>query len=299
MARDRWYAPIEIDSTNNGFVITEDPAGAANRFAITLDAGTYYAYYGAPGISGRESLYFNIRTKLGLAGTANNYRFNTATPTSSTAQTLAGLEVERSSGAVEFRVDFQDASFTLDNRLFGFGTSATNQTSTSGSLTAPYTVRTQWTSYTLTDGTASDKRSWLMRNQYVSSERTLDAYQVEWQEDRIRRMIYENVPAAHVYEGRVDAVDAAAYYSTAQLNVADNFNAFETIWSAASRLGEVIVQFDDISDLDPVNHEYAVVRFNRQDQRSSMDFCTSTTTRGGEFHTLDVELVEVSGVFNY
>lgn len=299
MAQDRWYIPIEITSSNNGFVVTEDPAGAATRYAVTVAAGTYYLYYASGGFTPGSSLYYAIRDALNTAGTANSYRFNADTPTSSTAQTNAGLTIDRASGSTSFRIDYNDASFTMDNRWFGQASAATNQTESGGEVTGPYTVLGTWTSYTLTDGTASDKHSWLRRNIEESSARTADAYQVEWNEDRIRRMVYEYVPAAHVYEGRIDAVDAAAYYSTGQLNVADNHNAFEQVWDAASRLGDLIIQFDDVSDLDPVNHQYGICRFNDRAQRESMENCTTITTRGGEFHRIDVELIQTAGVYGH
>lgn len=298
MAQDRWYIPIEITASNNGFVITEDPAGAATRYAVTVTAGTYYLYYASGSFSVGSSLYYAIRNALNTAGTANSYRFNASTPTSSTAQTNAGCMIDRASGSTSFRIDFNDASFTMDNRWFGHPSAQTNQTESGGEVNSPYTVLGTWTSWTLTDGTASDKTSYLTREIIESSRRTEDAYQVEWNEDRIRRMVYEFVPAAHVYEGRIDAADAAAYYATAQLNVADNHNAFEQVWDAASRLGDIIIQFDDVSDLDPVNSQYGICRFNNPDQRKSMSACTSVVTRGGEFHRIDVELLQTAGVYD-
>lgn len=297
MAQDRWYKPITITSSNNSFVLTEDPTGVPTTYTVTIPAGTYAAYYSSSDFSVASSLYYAIRTALAAAG-ANNYAFSAATPSLSTEQTNAGLRINSVTSGT-FRVDFNDASFTMDNRWFGFGTAETNTTSDgSDNVDSKYTVLSTWTSWTLTDGTASEKISHLEREINESSDRTADAYQVEWNEDRIRNMVYEFVPAAHVYENRQDALDATAYYDTAKLDATDNHNAFEQIWDAGSRLGDIIVQYDSVTDLDPINNSYSIVRFNDAGQRKSMRDCARITTRGGEFYTIDVELLVTAGNYD-
>lgn len=296
MTQERWFAPIVITASNNGFVVTEDPGGAATQYAVTVAAGTYFSFHGSSAI-GNSSLFWAIRVALQGAGAAN-YTFAPGDPTESTAQTDAGITITSDSGAL-FKIDFQDAAFTMDNRWFGFGSAELDQTSSIGGLISKYTALSQWVSWTLTGGASTDKRSYLMREIEESSARTADAYQVEWNEDRIRTMRYQYVPAAHVWLNRVDAADAAAYYATGELDVLDNHNAFETIWDSASRLADILVQFDDVSTLDVVNGSYALCRFNERNERKSLYNCVNMTTTQGEFYEISVDLLQTAGNFDY
>lgn len=299
---DRIYAPIEITSSNNTFVITEQNA-PADTWTVQIPAGTYATYYASSDLADTNapaSLYYAIRTAIAAAGGAN-YAFGAVDPSLSTLQTNAGLFMSTTGN--QFSVDFDSGSFTMDPRWFGFATGEAAQTA-AGSvglyvLISKYTVYTQWVSYTITNGEATDKTSSIKRELAISSDRTQDAYQVEWNSDRIRRLYYEMVPAAHVYEGRQDAASAAAYYSTGELHANDYHNAFETIWNAASRLGDLIVQFDDVSDLDPGAGMYALARFEDASARESMSGCVKLGRVLGEYYSIDVSLNQSAGTYEF
>lgn len=295
--RDDWFAPIIIDSTNNGFVL-EETTGGAGSMAITVAAGTYYMHLDSTlHAAGYLSLLTAIDDALTVAGANNTYTWEVATPTSSTSQNNAGLLMARSGGSSDdYTVKFADASFTMDERWFGFATGASNTAATAGIITSPFTMRTRWTSHTLTDGAASDKRAFKQREIMESSDRVSDAYQVEWNEDTIRRFVYDYVPAAHVHDSRADN---AAYATTGELATGDDNNAFETIWEAASRLGEVIVSHNHVS-LDPTTGgPYEIIRFNDADQRRGFSRCVNMTNTQGEFYTIDVDAYVVSGNYTH
>ena len=296
---DRWYWPITLTSLNNQFVL-EETTGGAGSMTVTVTAGTYYLHNDTTlNGNGYPSLWKAISAGLVTAGANNTYGFQPITPTSSTAQTFGGVRIFALTGSDSYTVKFADAAFTMENAWFGYGLSASNANHGVGEpwIDPPYTSKGFWQSATLTGNTASDKRSDVMREIVESSDRTSDVYQVEWNEDTVRTMRYEYVPAAHIWPDR--AADAS-YASTASLATNDIHNAFYDVWDVGSRLGVIVIVHDEGNqDLEVVTHDYEIVKFADAAQRKSFRKCVKMMVTSGEFYELSVDLYKVSGTYSH
>jgi len=300
---DRFHYPIVIASDTT-FVVTEDPAGVPSAVTATLPAGTYYTLPANTTIGSTtyNSIYAAIEAALVTAGAANTYAFDNGvaagvTPSLSTGLPLGGVAMTRATGTDEFELTFSSGSFDLDPGYFGFdGTS--DPTSASGVINCEISTLGDWTCYTLSGSTASDKRSFQRRELYESSTRPSDLYQVEWNTDTYRRFVYEYVPAQHVHEGRTGD---AGYAATAQLDDGDGNNAFETLWLQASRLANIVVQHNIAgltrSVLTTTSRE--VIRFANIDQRRDFANCVNMSRSNGELYTIDFDAYVVSGGYEH
>jgi hypothetical protein len=282
---DMWLAPVTITTANNKFRVFED--GTTERI-VTVSAGEYYLHADTAYNTAYPSLYLAIKTAL-EAVSAYEYDFSSQTPTGSGQQSNAGCKLTSDASALV--VDFDDADFTMDPRWFG-ETSASLWTGDT-EYTSQFTIYGTWYSNTIdVAGAASNKRRDLYRQITYSHDRPDDRYALEWYSNYTRRIVYEYVPAAHVFEV---AANSSIYASVARLATSDTHNAWETIWSALSRGKSVLVCHDigtTYSMIGLQNVDECLLRSEEQAQTLSS---TATLMRSaGEMYMIDVDLHLVS-----
>lgn len=282
-SQDMWISPVTLTSSNNKFRVLED--GVTERI-VSITAGDYWLHADTAYNSSHPSLYRAIKTAL-EAVSSYDYNFYSETPTSSTSQLKAGLTFECVTPAVDIAVDFDDADFTMDPRWFG--EKSTSLWSGNDAYTSAYTIYGNWYSNTIDSvGRASNKRRDRFREISYSHERPSDRYAIEWYDDYTRRIVYEYVPAAHVFEV---AANDSIYASVGRLANGDTHNAWETIWSALSRGKEVLVCHDISTTFSLVGLSNADVCLMRdEDQARSLSSTVTLTRSAGEFYTVDVDL---------
>lgn len=284
-SQDMWVTPIVITSANNSFRLYEITSTAER--IVTIAAGTYWLHADSAYTSEFPSLYLALETALNAVAT-NTYAFTSSTPTSSAQQTACGLTL--TGDVEEFSIDFDDADFTMSPGWFGFRASGA-PTSSTLAIASPYTIYGHWWTNTVdVNGRASTKRRDREREISFSHDRPADRYGIEWYDDYTRQVVYEFVPAAHIFE--VAATDSA-YAATGRLATNDTHNAWETIWSSLSRSQQVIIVHDvgtgfDITDLTAGYAEAVLLRDESQAQQLSSTF--TLTRAAGEFYTIDVNL---------
>ncbi|MFP4598055.1 MAG: hypothetical protein ACLFVJ_07375, partial [Persicimonas sp.] len=139
---DRIYAPFEIDSSNNTLRVTD--LGGTDDISVSAD--TYYNH-----LDDSDSDYPGLLDKLEdalnassvLAGT---YSISSSTPDGSEL-TNSGITISDSSGG-PFTLEFDHANTTLDPRLLGFASDASDQTADAedpaATLDSPYSLWSVW-----------------------------------------------------------------------------------------------------------------------------------------------------------
>lgn len=287
-SQDMWLRPITLTSANNKFRLYEDTS--ANEIIASVTAGTYYLHADSTLTSaGFPSLYNAIETILDLNATTATYTFNNATPAASGWQTGVGLTLKATAGA--FTVNFADVDFTMDAGWFGCINSE-SIASTSSRIIGRYTVLNQWYLNTISSyAQASNKRSSVQREISYSHERPTDRYAIEWYSERVRTIVYEYVPAAHVFEyGATEQI----YADTGRLALNDVNNAWETIWSGLSRDETLLIvhNVDSKWNLRDVFGAGSVESVKLFDESQARDFdSTLTLTRSAaEMYTVSVNL---------
>jgi hypothetical protein len=289
---DRWCFPFEVATGENVLIFTE----GGTDYTLTLNAGTYYWFDEIAGIpsggTAYQGIFKQIRDQLGLAGVSNTYSFALETPTVSTAQTGATVKLVRDSGTADFAWKFSSASFSFDPRILGFDEDESTDKSNSGTdLVGERQAWGMWmTPEVLVQRKASTKRADYRRELRISSDDVWNAYQLEWRSRKHRRVEYPWVSSAHVY---ADRAEDAAYASTGRVTTDDDHNAFYDLWSAASRLNDIIVIWDDgnttMNPLSATNYE--LVRFGTSEQRSNFRSCLSDKRRNGEFYDIGFDII--------
>jgi|AKVG01.1.fsa_nt_gi hypothetical protein len=285
---DKWLAPITLTSSNNKFRLNETTGGG--EVIVTLTAGTYYLH--ASENSTYPGLYKEISDAIAAQGTANDaYTFTAVSPTLSYQQVGAGVRL--SSAGETFTIDWDDSDFTMDPRWFGFESSDSSTSTVAPDATefidSKWTVYGQWMSYNEYGGEATRKSSRKVRNSKRSHDRPADAYVVTWNRDDNRRIIYEQVPAAHIFEDRAKGdVTSSLYASVGRLAPGDTHNAFETVWNDGLRkLEPVLIIHGDGDERVDLGNNWEAVRLI--DDKRMMDYLNvvDMTRSGGEYYTID------------
>lgn len=283
---DKWLMPIDVTSESNSFRIFED--GVAGEIIETVSAGTYYLH--DSNNADYPGLLYEIRTAVSAAAT-DTYTWEAVAPTDSYQQAGGGLRlVGQTSG---FTIDFGDVDFTMDPRWFG-QTSSDSYMSTadpSGNyfVDSRLTCYGQWLSYCEGGGQASNKTSRPVRDSRRSHARPEDAYSVTWARDEMRTMVYEYVPAGHVFESRLTGdVDAEVYAAVAKLGPNDNHNAFETIWDNGLRkLRPVLIIHDDGDRRVDLGGNWDAVRLTDEGRMQNFAAMYRLMRTGGEYYKID------------
>ena len=247
--QDWWLRPIEIESGANRIVITEN----GTTYNCDIPAGTYYMHNDAS-VHAAGTLSLPILFTSVMLGTAaaNVYAMRPCTPTKSDQMSAAGIEIYALSGTDTFTVD----SSTIAPDILGYNAAEGYVTTAALSVRSPYCSSAWWCSRTIVANVhgATAKRSLKTLDIAFSHSRPRDRYSLEYDEnDRIRPITYEYVPAAHVHlYGAARASDAAwaglaePYYTSfgTPTLVYDSHNAFERVWQSLARSEPVIIAHD-------------------------------------------------------
>lgn len=228
-SRDWWMAIFELTADNNALVV-DDGGGSTT---VTVPTG----YYVVPTLMAALANAISSATSVTVT-------LSQSTPTRSPYQYGAGTEIV-SDGALT--LEWSDGATTIDPRLLGhvgglFPPDVTLVLS-GGSYryTSPDTSYYVWRSYTIGgDGIASQKRAAPVQQTSWSHQRPQDRYAITWEDQYIRRWVYRQVPAAHVFEYDASNLDMYAINH----RVSDSNNAFVTIWDHLEANGRVLVVHD-------------------------------------------------------
>lgn len=282
-----WYLyPVDIVAGANDFRVVE---GVTIAIA-TIPAGRYYLHLDATlhNLGAIKSLFWEVSTRLATLGTlTGNHVFRTCTPTLSSEMTSAGFEFY-STSAVAFSVDFSHVNFTIPPEYFGWR--RTDSSAAAVSHKSPWCAVGQWCSRTIVDRVngAVSKRSYKTLDIEFSHDRVRDRYAIEYDEDdRIRPINYEYVPAAHVHLYGASTLDHASWGKVA---LGDNRNAFERLWQALARSEPVIIAHNrDYGQWDGLLTAHAEMVKILEPTRSIENIVRLMQTAG--------ELYEISPVF--
>jgi hypothetical protein len=239
--RDTWFAPLEIDSTNNVLVFSDNSV-SGQTITVPLT------------VSGNDAMWLNKDTNASiLSGTyvgvdyypvltqieddintasSNTYEFQEYTPSGYPA--AMGLKLVQTAGSGSFSWDFTDGSWTFNARILGYGTASptSDDTSSGGEIQAPYSTYGTWVSHTIDGGEAMIKLPTPRKLISLSGDDSKYATRKQFQSRDYRTFVYEWVPGAHIRSNR--GKDAASA-STASIAEDDINNAFQDIWDLGTR----------------------------------------------------------------
>lgn len=324
-AQDIWMPAVTITTSNNSFRIVENVGVTDDVRTVTIAAGTYYMHGDATlTAAGLLGFFDALATALNAVAT-NTYSFLTVTPVQSSSFTLSGIRIKATTATVDFKVDWDNASLTMDPAWFGFRLANATIT-TRGSLTngggneitsttsgadevidSDFTVSKRWYSFSHGNTThaAVDKRAFRYGNRRYSSSRLSDAVAVEWDTGRVRNFRYEYIVSQHLFAERGESqaasgtasyaqpVGAAAWASTALLDGDDIYQGFEQyVWEPMAQLTPVLVQHNVSTPAlnDVVDHPHELVRLLNPSQAQDFRNVIELQRRGGEFYNLDIDV---------
>lgn len=289
---DGLYFPVVLASGENQIRYTD----TTGTYDTTITAGTYYTHRNTTlNGAGWPSLWIALEAAM-LADSGGTYVWAAATPAEAPTlpysgdQTNRGIEVTRS-GGTSITLHFNHANWTMRKDVFGMTTDASldediTDPVTTGTATMPLTMFGRWTSWNIWTSRAARRKTHtrhkLLR---ASDEDDFNAYQLKWRERRRRRLVYEEVPAAHIWGDRANNVGYAASAALARYDV---HNGFVDLWEQASELKDIIAVYNLVSDLNVTNHDYEILRLRERDRG---DFEPNLTREAPESYKIDVEFV--------
>jgi len=241
-ARDTWFAPLDIDSTNNALVFSDSSVtnelitlplttGGNDLMYFNKASGTVVGTFGTPVGPDYYGVLDEIESQINTAS-SNTYEFQAYTPSGYPAE--MGLKLVQTSGSGSFSWDFTDGSWTFNARILGYGSSSpsSDDTSSGGELAGPYSTYGTWVSHTIDGGEATMKLPTPRKLISLSGDDTKYATRKQFQSRDYRTWVYEWVPGAHIRSNR--GKDAASA-STGEIAENDINNAFEDIWDLGTR----------------------------------------------------------------
>lgn len=299
-APDTFYTPIVIDATNNGLVVTEDPAGTPNIITITLDAGTYFMHDDASWHATRPGLLYAIQKLLNDGTTAGVgtvtgtptfvFSWEVSAPTGSTGLTNNGLTLRATAPASSFEITWTNAASTMDARWFGHTLASPVADQASSTDSADQIVR--WsraskhrmvTRDLLGEGSAIDKRRHHYKDAQRSSDRPSDSVSVVWDEGFYRVLVYQDVYGTEVHEDRASESEWAS--GAALRATGDNHAVWWQVWDALTDDLEIVVVHNSSNSLQVDSLSYEVCKLWQDPGWGGM---FAQTTPGGDLY--DVEL---------
>lgn len=305
--KDWLLLATELDSTNNGFVITETTSGT--KFTVSADTGLVFPHRDSTTHTTRAGLFYDLEQKLAATAAVNTYTFEAWTPTDSWQQLWHGI---RLNGGItdSFTLNFSDVAFTLDPRFFGFpaGHSTDEASSLAGldnALESPFQMFGAYRSVSRLD-TDLDNAIGTLRK-YADEEvdiedshdRAASRFAIDWGTDVHRRVVYSQVPAAHVFE-RMALDSDDGWYEAGGVAEGDNHNAFQFAWRALMRNTEAIMLHDVGQwDLLVESHASEVVKRAGAWPKRFTQFVGDPTLLRGLFFDLDISLEVVAELGGY
>jgi len=291
---------IELDSTNNTFVFTE--TGTATTFTVTLEAGEYFTHNDTDGsVSAYPGIFAALETAIGAEATTNAFTFDVTTPTESTEQLYHGVQLVGDTAT--FSIDFADASFTMDSRIFGFpATQAADVSAISAGATfvvqSAFQIFAQWRSVCRHgDNHASEKRRDRRMITEDSHQDEGDRFVLVHKSQKLRPMRYQFVRAAHVWAEAASEEDFAVVGDVA---TGDDHNALEYLWLAFRKNQKVLVLHNvgEVWDLKVSTHTWEMVKRSGVWADRFMQFLR-VKNRSGENYSFTVETAVLDNVSVY
>lgn len=299
--QERFHRKIVLDSSNNGIVFRE----GATPYLITLAEGDWYLHADSSlHAAGYKGIYYAIAflynggvdATIGTISGAPSLtlQFAAATPTDSSEQTGRGLQISVLSSTVD--ILFSNGSFTMDPRWFGWESGAGDETG-AGSYTSPMQIRGIFHTYNELDGLATFKGSFPFAELYESGGAPDRAYQKDWITYRVRDYKCEQIPAAHVLDGRA-AIQGWA--TTGAVALGDDHNSLEYLWNSA-RLGDsILCVYNDVTpDLQIDSHEYDVLKLAPSKHKQEFKSFAQALGQAAEYYTLDTSWFIVQQGFDF
>lgn len=320
--RDTWFAPLQLDATNNVVVFT-DTAGTQTITLDLVDSGTgdpldYLNAVGA-GFEGSRQMYIGgdyvpLLDRLVAAintASSNTYEFQTFTPTG--YQAAIGVKLVQTAGSGGFSWDFSSGSWTLNPRILGFAsTIASDVSSIGGEIESQYSTYGVWVSHTITDGEATRKLRRRTKNISLSSDDVKYASRKQYHARDYRQFVYEYVPGAHIRENRAEDADSAA---TASLAENDINQAFYDVWDLGTQkaIAAGRADFDlEVGQLVPLEVRHNVVdvlggaassntaevlKFSEESQITDFDAMLNVMRVAGEYYRLTVDTLTIGTLY--
>jgi hypothetical protein len=298
-AADTWLPEIVIDSTNNVFVVTEDPGGAPNVVTVTVDACTCFMHDDGSFQSTKKGLLYILKTLLNtgtvsglgsVSGTASNtYEWNVVTPGNSTGLTNNGLELRAASAAADFEITWTGAT-TMDGHWFGESAASPGSdtaSATDGSdevIIFDEATKYRMVTRDILDGAATDKRKHHYKDVRFSSSRPSDSVGVVWDEGAFRIVTYEDVPGVEVHQTRADESEWAATTGRA---TGDTQATWYWVYDVLATGGECIIVHNSSSDLQVDANSYETVKAAAP---IDWDSAFSQQNRPGDYYTINLTL---------
>lgn len=263
---DRYYYPVTI--FNGTVAITE---GGTTR-SETVSVGDWFVHLGDGSGSFDAGLLSAIETAVNTAAVDNTYEVQAQTPTGYPID-QCGVRLERVSGSANFGWDFT-ATGSIPPEIVGYQPSATNPTTTTGTLESPRSAIGIWDPHNaFSSGDTPWSRSY--SEQKILEESSSDitrAHQVQLGEVQHTRTVeYEAIRDAFVYRGLADDAD---YADPAGLPLGDDHNCWQRFWERASQHEQFIATYNNArGGLDPDGETWERVKMTDIEQRSSLEEC--------------------------
>lgn len=290
---DRWIRGIEITSSNQDLVLTEDDGSSTQSVTVTIPTGTYFAVLPANLPSHIDSLYGEVDTQLSNnnpLGTGD-YGLFRRDPTDGTFAKHSGMGLDYTdTDLADFALDF--SASTLPPEIFGWAPTVSSilWASADGGtddlvLEGPDTAGYCWASPRIAKKPSDPVYE--QGHRRVSYDNRVNA---RWDKWRLRDFQYFNLPAVHVRNGRATR---GKYAEVGGLNSGDRNNAFEDIWEWLAAGEEAIVihdHGDTNDDIRSAQDEFELVRMQEDDLSGEVTFADiyNERDRQAEFYDLEI-----------
>jgi len=279
---DRHYYPLVVSATDKISV---------DGVEVTLTPGTYYSHDETGAIAtAYPSLYRHLTARL-AAVIGGTWVVEPLRPTSYALR--SSVRLRRTVGS-STNVNMSSTSI-LVQRVLGFsGTVTGNIAFVAGSLNGIFSAYGSWCPWSLFEGRAESKDSYMSRVTNWSSSHPEAAKAVIWRERRNRVLSYSFVFGSYVNQNRA-TIQSLATQAGMALN--DQNNSFENLWTIHGRdLGNILVAYDQVDiDLKIELHQHEIVRFASQAMAQSMDSIASRAQLGMDAWGLKIAYIILGG----
>lgn len=305
--QDVHFHTIVIDNDNNSFKIQYYSAPTWNDITVTVSTGEYMLHDDATTHSTYPGLLYAIRQSLDtkIGGVSWEWGANDPVQTGITDSSL----YLSNDGLRLFRIIFDDASFTMDPRWFGFRvdkgqltSSNTLESTGTGAGGAQWiqgdysTLGRYFTTTIHPDDSATTKDRSPYADTRLSSPNASSAVAVTWDTGFKRVMQYEYVPSGMIYSTRCED---AGYASFAGVSQYDINNAYEDVWDSMRKLYPGIIVHNSSSDLEISTHDYEVVKYADEGATRSLDSVASRMQLDGDLYRIRLNLEVLSGSYDH
>lgn len=273
------------------------PVGTVIKFGSTtipLSAGRYYAHRDGTLASTHPGIYQMIINHMQTAFLGRTFDFTTITLAGYALKT--GIRLTQTGGAAIGSLDLNGTSPVI-RKVLGFSETDTGTYAwSSGSIEGPFAAWGQWVPWSLFEGRATIKDSFLDRDVEWSSPHPEVATAIVWRERRVRTLKYDYVFGTYINPSKTRY---SALVAHAGLALGDTHNALENLWSVAGRHNTDMIVIYDLEDIDlyVTSHEYEIVRFSDKRQTMSMDSIATRVSAAHDFWTVTLGLIVRGGSY--